>query len=96
VPDKRTALVASFNNARLLFIAFWIDLHTKYTRGIKDAWLHETCDTSMEKYYIVLNLHGPNVSTTPITAMGAGNVYLLVLSSWKVNIAENPIAVMGL
>ena len=23
-------------------------------------------------------------------------VYLLVLSSWKVNIAENPIAVMGL
>jgi hypothetical protein len=27
---------------------------------------------------------------------GAGNVYLLVLSSWKVNIAENPIAVMGL
>ena len=27
---------------------------------------------------------------------GAANVYLLVLSSWKVNIAENPIAVMGL
>jgi hypothetical protein len=27
---------------------------------------------------------------------GAGNVYLLVLSSWKVNIAENPIAIMGL
>ena len=27
---------------------------------------------------------------------GAGNVYLLVLSSWKVNIAENPIVVMGL
>ena len=26
---------------------------------------------------------------------GAGNIYLLVLSSWKVNIAENPIAVMG-
>ena len=24
------------------------------------------------------------------------NVYLLVLSNWKVNIAENPIAVMGL
>ena len=23
------------------------------------------------------------------------NVYLLVLSSWKVNIVENPIAVMG-
>ena len=27
---------------------------------------------------------------------GAGNVYLLVLSSWKINIAENPIALMGL
>ena len=27
---------------------------------------------------------------------GAGNVYLLVLSNWKVNIAENPIAVMGM
>ena len=27
---------------------------------------------------------------------GASNVYLLVLSSWKVNIAENHIAVMGL
>ena len=25
---------------------------------------------------------------------GAGNVYLLVLSSWKVNIAKKPIAVM--
>ena len=27
---------------------------------------------------------------------GAGNVYFLVLSSWKVNIAQNPIALMGL
>ena len=27
---------------------------------------------------------------------GAGKVYLLVLSSWKVNIAKKPIAVMGL
>ena len=27
---------------------------------------------------------------------GPDNVYLLVLASWKVNIAENPIAVMGL
>ena len=42
----------------MLFVAFWIDLHTKYMGGIKDAWLHETCDMSMKKYYIVLNLHG--------------------------------------
>ncbi len=32
----------------------------------------------------------------PFRKRGAGNVYLLVLSTWKVNIAENPIAVMGL
>ena len=32
----------------------------------------------------------------PLRQWGAGNVYLLELSSWKVNIAENPIAVMGL
>ena len=32
----------------------------------------------------------------PLWQWGAGNVYLLVLSSWKVNVAENPIAVMGL
>ena len=32
----------------------------------------------------------------PLRKWGTGNVYLLVLSSWKVNIAENPIAVMGL
>ena len=30
------------------------------------------------------------------TYLHAGNAYLLVLSSWKVNIAENSIAVMGL
>ena len=28
----------------------------------------------------------------PLRQWGASNVYLLVLSSWKVNIAENPIA----
>ena len=32
----------------------------------------------------------------PLRQWGAGNVYLLVLSSWKVNIAENPVAMMGL
>ena len=31
----------------------------------------------------------------PLQQWDVGNVYLLVLSSWKVNIAENPIAVMG-
>ena len=32
----------------------------------------------------------------PITAMGFGNLYLLALSCWKVNIAGNPIAVRWL
>ena len=32
----------------------------------------------------------------PLRQWGAGNVYLLVLSSWKVNIAKKPIVVMGL
>ena len=32
----------------------------------------------------------------PLQQWGDDNVYLLLLSSWKVNIAENPIAVMGL
>ena len=31
-----------------------------------------------------------------IRQWGVDNVYLLVLFSWKANIAENPIAVMGL
>ena len=32
----------------------------------------------------------------PLRQWGTGNVYLLVLSSWTVNIAENHIALMGL
>ena len=32
----------------------------------------------------------------PLRQYGAGNVYLLVLFGWKVNIAQNPIVVMGL
>ena len=42
------------------------------------------------------SLHARRYSKLPFWQWGAGNVYLLVLSSWKVNIAENPIAVMGL
>jgi hypothetical protein len=32
----------------------------------------------------------------PLMQWGADNVYLLLLSSWKVNIVKNPIAVMWL
>ena len=37
-----------------------------------------------------------NVLIKPCVQWGAGIVYLFVLSSWKVNIAEKPIVVMGL
>ena len=32
----------------------------------------------------------------PLPQWGAGNVYILGFFSWKLNIAENPIATMGL
>ena len=38
----------------------------------------------------------PTYLQLPLRQWGAGNVYILVLSSWKVTIAENPIAVMEL
>ena len=59
----------------------------------------------LKKYLIEVHVHenkntASNTARTylqlPLRQWGAGNVYLLVLSSWKVNIAENPIAVMGL
>ena len=40
--------------------------------------------------------YGPTYLELPLRQWGASNVYLLVLSSWKLYIAENPIAVMGL
>ena len=52
--------------------------------------MNRLCDTCQEfptaQMYLQL----------PLRQWGAGNVYLFVLSSWKVNIAENPIAVMCL
>ena len=52
------------------------------------------------KSYIITNSACRNCARThlqlPLRQWGASNVYLLVLSSWKVNIAEIPIAVMGL
>ena len=42
---------------------------------------------------VTLTLNAKTYLQLPLRQWGAGNVYLLVLSSWKVNIAENPIAV---
>ena len=52
-----------------------------------------------KEFCLILMEVGDNARTylqLPLRQWGAGNVYLLVLSSWKVNIAEKPIAVMGL
>ena len=52
-----------------------------------------------KEFCLILMEVGDNARTylqLPLRQWGAGNVYLLVLSSWKVNIAENPIAIMGL
>ena len=41
-------------------------------------------------------LYSKDYLQLPLRQWGAGNFYFLVLSSWKVDIAENPIALMGL
>ena len=43
----------------------------------------------------VLVLHAQTYLQLPLWQWGASSNYLLVFSSWKLNIAENPIAVMG-
>jgi hypothetical protein len=55
------------------------------------------------KYFLTLTVysempisaHAQTYLQLPLRQWGAGNDYLLVLFSWKVNIAQNPIAVMG-
>ena len=47
-------------------------------------------------HHTVWTVNAQTYLQLPLWQWGTGNVYLLVLSSWKVNIAENPIAVMGL
>ena len=47
-------------------------------------------------YYVKVFWDFSTPPTYPVMHWGVGNVYLLVLSSWIVNIAKNPIAVTGL
>jgi hypothetical protein len=49
----------------------------------------------VKDYYYLSGRKGTLSSLLYIRQWEAGNVYLLVLSSWNVNIAENLIAVMG-
>ena len=53
-------------------------------------------DNPLESSVEFMKVRARTYLQLPLQQWGAGNVYLLVLSSWKVNIAENPIAVMGL
>ena len=52
--------------------------------------------TSPHKYTFVRQSTVRTYRQLQLQQWGAGNVYLLVLSSWKVNITKNPIAFMGL
>ena len=62
-----------------------------------DIFLTESFYRFMYWYKKKLRVNAWTYLQLPLRQWGAGNVYLLVLSSWKVNIAENPIAVlMGL
>ena len=47
-------------------------------------------------YYNIWTNTAQTYLQLPLRQWGAGNVYLLVLSSWKLYIAKNSIAVMGL
>ena len=74
---------------------------TKIWRAIlKSFWDFLICKWSLNNFDPVLFPLASAFAWTylqlPLWQWGAGNVYLLVLTSWKVNIAENPIAVMGL
>ena len=62
---------------------FWIWLWIRYHPYLTSAY-----------FWTFSEPPSPNVYTTPITATGCRQC--LPLSSWKVNIAENPIAVTGL
>ena len=51
---------------------------------------------SVQGFVLIVIYFARTYLQLPLRQWGAGNVYLLVLSSWKVNIAENPIAVIRL
>ena len=65
-----------------------VDLKAQGQFKSLEAWALLIAHKSQENARMYLQL--------PLRQWGANNVYLLVVSSCKVNIAENPIAVMGL
>ena len=76
--------------------AFWV-LRVSFFQTF-EFQLHATKYFSLWlSHLFLLHIRGCATRYCPnITAMGCRQCLLLVLSSWKVNIAKNPIAVMGL
>ena len=73
---------------RLFSVQFWTKLK---------SWKSENIDLTVRpKLLFSLGIFAVMYLQLPLRQWGAVNVYLLVFSSCKVNIAENPIAVMGL
>ena len=62
--------------------------------GLSEAIFLDILNKDM--WGIFSRVHARLYLQLPLRQWGAGNVYFLVLFSWKVNIAKNPIAVMGL
>ena len=71
----------------MVAISLWNLIENIFFKSVKDLnWDMNILGLVIARTYLQLQLR----------QWGAGNVYLLVLSSWKVNIAKKPIAVMGL
>ena len=76
--------------------------NARYVHKLQHPWSESLCKLEVEtkefsdfKAILFLDIARTYLQL-PLRQWGTGNVYHLVLSSWKVNIAENPIAVMGL
>jgi len=67
-----------------------------YQQAVFNLWPPGVPSTYVVGCYWNVGYMAPTYLQLPLLQLGANNVYLLVFSSWKVNITKNPIAVMGL
>ena len=82
-----------YNGAKT-FMKLHLNVYTKiiYTRIIFRCKISQKSTLQLKQQHV--NMAQADLQF-PLRLWDAGNVYLLALSSWKVNIAENFIAVMG-
>ena len=78
-----------FGDLGIFFLHFILDSHWEFCTRL-------CINYEITVIALAIARLGPKVSKLPLRQWGAGNVHILPLSSSKVNIAENPIAVMGL